>query len=186
MTFYSQITYLFILNNEDFIKGCLRKYKIIQIKWLTQRNIFINITIPSLINHLLPKSHATDYLSYHFSIKCYIWKYHRTLHSVSGLETSNHNSLKQSNPFLSTLRDASSVMLIQDQWNLSRVFHIFRLLQKLSLKKLVEVIYQDTWMCVSRRTGEFRRVLLTLIHNQFFPSDDVEISNTFFLNCVSY
>lgn len=65
--FYSQVTYLFILNNEDFIKGCLRKYKIIQIKWLTQRTIFINITIPSLINQLLPKSHTTHYLSYHFS-----------------------------------------------------------------------------------------------------------------------
>lgn len=65
--FYSQVTYLFILHNEDFIKGCLRKYKIIQIKWLTQRNIFINITIPSLINHLLPNSHTTQYLSYHFS-----------------------------------------------------------------------------------------------------------------------
>ena len=35
-------------------------------------------------------------------------------------------------------------------------------------------------MCVSRKTGEFRRVLLTLIQNQLFPSDDVEISNTFF------
>lgn len=54
----------------------MRKYKIIQIKWLTQRNIFINITIPSLINYLLPKSHTTPYLSYHFSNKCYIWKHH--------------------------------------------------------------------------------------------------------------
>ena len=39
-------------------------------------------------------------------------------------------------------------------------------------------------MCVSRRTGEFRNVL-TLIQNQFFPSDDVETSNRFF-NCVNY
>lgn len=120
--FYSQITYLFNLNNEDFIKGCLRKYKIIQIKWLTQRNIFINITIPSLINHLLPKSHTTDYLSFHFSIKYYIWKHHRTLHSMSELETSNHNSLKQSNPFLSTLRDASLSRLCL--YKINGIFHV--------------------------------------------------------------
>lgn len=137
--------------------------------------------------HQLPITQISYYILPFLSFFKQMLYLKTSLHSMSGQETSNHDSLKQSNPFLSNLRDEPSVMplLIQDQWNLSRVFHIFRLLQKLSLRKLVEVIYQDTWMCVSRRTGEFRSVLLTLIHNQFFPSDDVETSNTFF-NCVNY
>ena len=137
--------------------------------------------------HQLPITQISYYILPFLSFFKQMLYLKTSLHSMSGQETSNHDSLKQSNPFLSNLRDEPSVMplLIQDQWNLSHVFHIFRLLQKLSLRKLVEVIYQDTWMCVSRRTGEFRSVLLTLIHNQFFPSDDVETSNTFF-NCVNY
>lgn len=60
------------------------------------------------------------------------------LHSMSGQETSNHISLKQSNPFLSTLRDAPSVtpLLIQDQWNLSRVFHYLQTPPKVISEKI--------------------------------------------------
>ena len=57
---------------------------------------------------------------------------------MSGQETSNHISLKQSNPFLSTLRDAPSVtpLLIQGQWNLSRVFHYLQTPPKVISEKI--------------------------------------------------
>lgn len=167
MTFYFFIPKLptsFILNNEDFVKGCLRKYKIIQIKWLTQRNIFINITIPSLINQLLPKSHTTHYLSSFF--KCYILENIITFNVWSGNFQSRF--IKNSpTPFLSTLRDAPSVTPCL--YKINGIFHVCFISSDspkiISEKKLVEVIYQDAWICVSRRTGEFRSVLLTLIHN---------------------